>query len=145
MVTSRRFIYKIVIIQSKPLVEPSYLSEGGVYPDFGPWRGRDLELWPASRPRRDASPREKRMLVCKRRSQSSLWLRWEAYSSPEIQTKLQSPNRRYIKITRERKSSSHSQGEVPRCPPPIALNFGYVLEVRPIRYTCFFIAARFHI
>ena len=37
------------------------------------------------------------------------------------------------------------QGEYFRCPPPIILIFGYVIEDRKIRNTCFFIFPRFHI
>ena len=39
----------------------------------------------------------------------------------------------------------HSQGEYFRCPPPIILIFGYVIEDRKIRNTCFFIFPHFHI
>ena len=37
------------------------------------------------------------------------------------------------------------QGEYFRCPPPIISIFGYVIEDRKIRNTCFFIFPRFHI
>ena len=37
------------------------------------------------------------------------------------------------------------QGEYFRCPPPIILIFGYVIEDRKIRNTSFFIFPRFHI
>ena len=42
-------------------------------------------------------------------------------------------------------TSYHLQGEYFRCPPPIISNFGYVIEDRKIRNTCFFIFPRFHI
>ena len=35
---------------------------------------------------------------------------------------------------RENANHYYLQGEVPRCPPPIAFVFGYVLEDRKIRY-----------
>ena len=36
-------------------------------------------------------------------------------------------------------AEGHSQGEYFRCPPPIISIFGYVIEDRKIRNTCFFI------
>ena len=38
-----------------------------------------------------------------------------------------------------------SEGEYFRCPPPTISIFGYVIEDRKIRNTCFFIFPRFHI
>ena len=40
---------------------------------------------------------------------------------------------------------NYLQGEYFRCPPPIILIFGYAIEDRKIRNTCFFIFPRFHI
>ena len=41
--------------------------------------------------------------------------------------------------------SADLQGEYFRCPPPIILIFGYVIEDQKIRNTCFFIFPCFHI
>ena len=48
-------------------------------------------------------------------------------------------------VGRENHGGLYLQGEYFRCPPTIILIFGYVIEDRKIRNTCFFIFPRFHI
>ena len=48
-------------------------------------------------------------------------------------------------VAETRNANFVSQGEYFRCPPPIISIFGYVIEDRKIRNTCFFIFPRFHI